>query len=103
MKNEAIEQMKKSVELPVIMAPMFIISNSKMVINACTSGIIETFPALNARTEEILENWMEEITTELEKQKQFHPDKKVAPWGINFIVHRSNKRYVRDLKLIEKY
>ncbi|RKQ35707.1 NAD(P)H-dependent flavin oxidoreductase [Oceanobacillus halophilus] len=103
MRNEVIEQLKNSVELPVIMAPMFIISNPKMVINACTSGIIGTFPALNARSGEILENWMEEITTELETQKQLHPDQKIAPWGINFIVHKSNKRYVEDLQLIEKY
>src|SRR5699024_1758238 len=103
MQNKAIEQIKNSTELPVIMAPMFLISNPKMVINACTSGIIGTFPALNARNGDILEDWMKEITTELEKQSEANPNRKIGPWGINFIVHRSNKRYMEDLKLIEKY
>ncbi|WP_085993051.1 NAD(P)H-dependent flavin oxidoreductase [Oceanobacillus senegalensis] len=103
MRNEAIEQIKNSVELPVILAPMFLIGNPKLVINACASGIIGTFPALNARTGEILEDWLREITTELDRLKEENPDKKMGPWGINFIVHQSNKRYVEDLKLIEKY
>ncbi|MEN1967161.1 nitronate monooxygenase [Lentibacillus sp. N15] len=98
-----IAQMKESMEIPVIMAPMFIVSNPKMVISACASGIAGTFPALNARAGEILEEWMQEINADLDQIKQQRPGEKVAPWGINFIVHRSNKRYVEDLKLIEKY
>jgi nitronate monooxygenase len=101
--NEAIQKLKESVDIPVIMAPMFLVSNPKMIIQACDSGIIGTFPALNARTDEILEEWMKEITTELDQLKQDNPHKKIAPWGINFIVHRSNKRYIEDLRLIEKY
>lgn len=103
MQNEEMAHIKQSLEIPVMMAPMFLISNPKMVINACHSGIIGTFPALNARTGEILEDWMKEITTALETLKQENPDKKIGPWGINYIVHRSNKRYVEDLQLIEKY
>lgn len=103
MPNNAVTKMKASMEIPVIMAPMFIISNPKMVINACASGIVGTFPALNARTDVILEDWMQEINAELARLKQEKPDQKIAPWGINFIVHRSNKRYVEDLHLIEKY
>ncbi|HLR51359.1 MAG TPA: nitronate monooxygenase [Candidatus Avamphibacillus sp.] len=103
MQSKAIEQIKNSTDLPVIMAPMFLISNPKMVINACASGIIGTFPALNARTGDILEDWMKEITLELEKRREEKPNSKIGPWGINFIVHRSNKRYKEDLKLIEKY
>src|SRR5699024_10802419 len=103
MQSKAIEQIKNSTDLPVIMAPMFLISNPKMVINACASGIIGTFPALNARTGDILEDWMKEITLELEKRREEKPNSKIGRWGINFIVHRSNKRYKEDLKLIEKY
>lgn len=103
MRKEAIERIKNAVDLPVIVAPMFLINGPKMVINACASGVIGTFPVLNARTDEILENWMIEITSELERIEKENPDKKVAPWGVNFIVHRSNKRYVEDLELIRKY
>jgi len=96
------EKLKNGVKLPVIMAPMFIISNPKMVIEACKSGIIGTFPALNARTTEKLDQWLEEITREIEEIEK-DTNEKLAPWGINFICHRSNKRFTEDLKLIEKY
>ncbi|NBJ69882.1 MULTISPECIES: nitronate monooxygenase [Clostridia] len=101
--NEAVKQMKESMRLPVIMAPMFLVSNPKMVTEACAAGIVGTFPALNARTKEILEQWMEQITSELDAMKKNDPKQQIAPWGINFITHRSNKRYTEDLQLIEKY
>lgn len=95
--------MKESLSLPVMVAPMFLISNPELVIHSCKAGIIGTFPALNARTEEILKEWMGQINHELAEYNNDHPDKKAAPWGINFITHRSNKRYIEDLQLIEKY
>lgn len=95
--------LKNQLTLPVIMAPMFLISNPKMVINACESGIIGTFPALNARTKDILDEWMEEINLELEKKRIENPDRTIAPWGINFISHKSNKRFFEDLELIQKH
>ncbi len=103
MQTAAVKQIKQSMKLPVIMAPMFLVSNPKMIINACASGIVGSFPALNARTSDALEEWMKQISTELEEIKSNNPDKAVAPWAINFIVHRSNKRYEEDLTLIEKY
>lgn len=105
MRNK-MKELKEQLAIPVIMAPMFLISNPNMVIQACTSGIVGTFPALNARTKEDLEEWMLEIKGELDQFKKGNPDKKVAPWGINFISHKSaamNKRYEEDLLLIEKY
>lgn len=101
-----IKELKQQLSIPVIVAPIFLISNPKMVLNACKSGVVGTFPALNARTKEILEEWMIEIIDELDKFKEANPNKKVAPWGINFISHTSeamNKRYEEDLQLIEKY
>ncbi len=101
-----IEKLKQQVKIPVIMAPMFLISNPKMVVKACESGIVGTFPALNARTNEKLDVWMTEINEELDQFKKENPDKKVSPWGINFISHQSksmNKRYEADLQLIEKH
>ncbi|WP_156289644.1 NAD(P)H-dependent flavin oxidoreductase [Oceanobacillus salinisoli] len=103
MRLEAIQKVRDAVDIPVMLAPMFLISNPKMVINACASGIIGTFPALNARTDDILEDWMKEITQEIDRLKQENPSKKIGPWGINYIVHKSNKRYTEDLKLIERY
>ncbi|WP_017797846.1 NAD(P)H-dependent flavin oxidoreductase [Oceanobacillus kimchii] len=89
--------------LPVMMAPMFLISNPNMVIRGCEAGIIGTFPALNARTTDILDEWMTEINTKLDEKRAVNPNKKIAPWGINFISHSSNKRFYEDLKLIEKH
>ncbi|SFD43665.1 nitronate monooxygenase [Lentibacillus persicus] len=98
-----IERLKGYVNLPIIMAPMFLVSNTNMVINACKSGILGSFPALNARTEETLDNWMKEINEELKAYETIMPDKKVAPWAVNFIAHRTNKRYREDLGLIKKH
>ncbi|GLO67322.1 MULTISPECIES: nitronate monooxygenase [Oceanobacillus] len=94
---------KNQMTLPVMMAPMFLISNPNMVIRGCESGIIGTFPALNARTTDILDEWMTEINTKLDEKRAVNPNKKIAPWGINFISHSSNKRFYEDLKLIEKH
>jgi len=102
--NSKIDRIKESIKLPVIMAPMFLVSNPGMVINACKAGIVGSFPALNARTDEILSSWMEEINQELEIFKKENPDKKVGPWGVNFVAHhKMNKRYHEDLALIKKY
>lgn len=88
---------------PVIVAPMFLISNPKMVIESCKEGFIGAFPALNARSSSILGEWMMEIKSTLVKYKNEFPDEKVALWGINFIAHKSNKRYNQDLELIKKH
>lgn len=98
-----IEEIKKNLRIPVIMAPMFLVSGPEMVMEACKSGIIGSFPALNARTASMLAEWMEEINRELDAHQKQFPDKKVAPWAINYITHRSNKRYVEDLELIERF
>ncbi|PWW32343.1 nitronate monooxygenase [Cytobacillus oceanisediminis] len=89
--------------LPVIMAPMFLVSSPKMVVEGCKNGVIGSFPLLNARTADIVENWMAEITNELQRAQDAEPHKKIAPWAVNFIAHRSNKRYEEDLELIKKY
>lgn len=102
MTNEATKQLMQGVKLPVIMAPMFLISNPKMVLEACEAGIIGTFPALNTRTTELLDEWMKEISEGIEKLEEKNGEEP-APWGVNFISHRSNKRFTEDLRLIEKY
>jgi nitronate monooxygenase len=89
--------------LPVIAAPMFLVSSPDMVIEACKAGIIGSFPLLNARTADILDDWMKRITEELERVREDKPDHRIAPWAVNLIVHRTNKRYQVDLDLIQKY
>ncbi|MBU8906106.1 NAD(P)H-dependent flavin oxidoreductase [Desertibacillus haloalkaliphilus] len=103
MKNTLPQQLTEQLEIPVIAAPMFLISSPKLVIESCKSGIIGSFPLLNARTGAILEDWLQQITTELEQIKSEEPSRRVAPWAVNFIVHRSNKRFEEDLELIKKY
>jgi nitronate monooxygenase len=89
--------------LPIINAPMFLVSSPDMVIESCKNGIVGTFPLLNAKTSELLENWMIRISEELQEAQQSDPNAKVAPWGVNLIVHRTNKRFEEDMELIKKY
>lgn len=89
--------------LPVIAAPLFIISNPKLVIAQCKAGVIGSMPALNARPAEQLEEWLIEITTALAEYNREHPDKPAAPFAINQIVHKSNDRLEHDMALCVKY
>lgn len=88
---------------PAVGAPLFIISNPKLVIAQCTAGIVGSMPALNARPAEQLEDWLAEITEGLAAHNAKHPDQPAAPFAINQIVHRSNDRLEHDMALCEKY
>ena len=89
--------------LPVIGAPLFIISNPKLVIAQCTAGIVGSFPALNARPAAQLDEWLHEITEALAAHDREHPDRPAAPFAVNQIVHRSNDRFEADLAVCEKW
>ena len=89
--------------LPVVGAPMFLISNPKLVIAQCTSGIMGSLPALNARPVSMLDEWLDEITQALRNWDLQHPDQPAAPFAINQIVHRTNTRLEQDLQLCAKY
>ncbi|WP_341893993.1 nitronate monooxygenase family protein [Ferrovibrio terrae] len=89
--------------LPVIGSPMFIVSGPELVIAQCKAGIVGSFPALNARPAEVLEQWLQRITTELEEYRARHPDKPVAPFAVNQIVHQSNDRLQHDVEMCVKY
>lgn len=97
------EWLSSSLELPVIQSPMFLVSSPEMVIAACKSGIVGSFPLANARTKEDLEEWMKKITDELSRLKSTKENLKIALWAVNIVVHRSNKRYPDDLQLINQY
>ena len=103
--NKHIDKQKllESLRLPVIGAPLFIVSTPKLVIEQCKSGIIGAFPALNARKEDELESWLINISQELEAFKKNNPEKKVAPYAVNQIVHQSNTRLKIDVEMCVKY
>ena len=96
-------QILKNLRLPVIAAPLFIISNPKLVVAQCKAGVIGSMPALNARPREQLEVELKFITEELDKYNQENPDFPAAPFAINQIVHRSNERLMHDVELCVKY
>ena len=89
--------------IPVIGAPMFIVSNPKLVIAQCTAGIVGSFPALNARPAELLDEWLHEITEALAAWDRDHPDRPAAPFAVNQIVHRSNDRFEHDMQVCAKW
>ncbi len=92
----------KELKLPVIAAPMFLISGPQLVIEACKNGIVGTFPALNQRTSDGFEEWLVEINTKL-KEYETSTGNKPAPYGVNLIVHPTNPRLEADLKLCMKH
>lgn len=96
-------QIKNQLTLPVIAAPMFLVSGPNLVIEACKAGIIGSFPLLNARTSETLDEWMKQIAEELEQTRFTDPERPVAPWAVNLIVHRTNMRYDADVELIKQH
>ncbi len=89
--------------LPIIGAPLFIISNPKLVIEQCKAGVVGSMPALNARPAEQLDDWLAEITETLAAYNKAHPDKPAAPFAINQIVHKSNDRLDHDMAMCAKY
>ncbi|ACI53464.1 nitronate monooxygenase [Rhizobium acidisoli] len=89
--------------LPVIGSPLFIISHPRLTLAQCKAGVIGAFPALNARPESQLDEWLAEITEELAGHDAAHPDRPAAPFAVNQIVHMSNKRLEHDLSLCVKY
>ena len=97
------ESLRGQLRLPVIGSPLFIVSNPRLVIEQCKAGVVGAFPALNARPAPVLEEWLVQITEELAAFKRQHPEKKVAPFAVNQIVHASNDRLASDVALCEKY
>ena len=89
--------------VPIIGAPMFIVSGPELVIAQCKAGIVGSFPALNARPQPLLDEWLERITTELDEFAAANPDLPVAPYAVNQIVHQSNDRLRQDVESCVKF
>ena len=95
--------LSERLRLPVVAAPLFIISNPDLVIAQCKAGIVGSFPALNARPAEELDRWLEKITTELAQYDTENPDAPSAPFAVNQIVHSSNDRLQHDVEMCVKW
>jgi len=97
----------QGLRLPVVAAPLFIISRPELVIAQCKAGIVGSFPALNAREADgepvQLEAWLRQITEALDRHNQAHPDHPAAPFAVNQIVHRSNTRLERDVEICARW
>jgi nitronate monooxygenase len=89
--------------LPVIGAPLFIVSNPDLVIAQCKAGVVGSFPALNARPQAQLDEWIHEITEALAAHDRDHPEAPAAPFAVNQIVHRSNDRFEADVATCERW
>ncbi len=89
--------------LPVIGAPLFIVSNPELVIAQCKAGIVGSFPALNARPQSLLDEWLHRITEELAAWDRDNPERPAAPFAVNQIVHRSNNRLQEDMATCAKW
>jgi len=95
--------LKDKLRLPVVGAPLFIVSHPALTLAQCKAGVIGAFPALNARPESQLDEWLAEITEGLAAHDAKHPDRPAAPFAVNQIVHRSNRRLEHDLAMCVKY
>lgn len=95
--------LRNQLSLPVIGSPLFIISNPDLVIAQCKAGVVGSFPALNARPQPRLDEWLERITRELDEYRAAYPHERVAPFAVNQIIHGSNDRLTQDMELCVKY
>ena len=97
------EILTKNLRIPVVGSPLFIISHPPLVLAQCKAGIVGSFPALNARPEAQLDEWLAEVTETLAAHDRANPGRPAAPFGVNQIVHKSNARLEHDLAMCVKY
>ena len=97
------KHIEDNISIPVIGAPLFLVSGPDLVIAQCKAGIIGSFPALNARPQHVLEEWIIRIKTELAQYQEENPDVKVAPFAVNQICHGSNDRLMQDMETCVKH
>src|SRR5690606_12916588 len=95
--------LRDRLRLPVIASPLFIISGPELVIAQCKAGIVGSFPALNARPQSLLDEWLHRITEELAAWDRANPDRPSAPFAVNQIVHKTNDRLAGDTELLVKH
>ena len=97
------EILKDRLSIPVVGSPLFIISGPELVIAQCKAGVVGSFPSLNARPVEVLDQWLTQINEELDAYNAANPDNPAAPFAVNQIVHNSNDRLMQDVELCVKH
>ena len=97
------EFLQNNLRVPVVGSPLFLVSGPELVIAQCKAGIIGSFPALNARPAEVLDEWLTRINTELAEYKATNPEAIVAPYAVNQICHGSNDRLMQDMETCVKH
>ena len=98
-----VPHLKGKLKIPVVGAPLFIVSGPELVISQCKAGVVGSFPALNARPQEVLDEWLIQIKEELDKHNQKNPDNPAAPYAVNQICHASNDRLMQDMETCVKH
>jgi len=93
----------RALRLPVVAAPMFLVSGPELVLAACKAGIVGAFPTPNARPIAMLDDWMKQITEGLARLRDEQPASTIGPWCANLVTHSSNTRLAEDLELIARY
>lgn len=97
------EILRRNLRVPAVAAPLFIISHPPLVLAQCKAGVVGSFPALNARPEAQLDEWLAEITENLAAHDAANPERPAAPFAVNQIVHKSNTRLEHDLRMCVQY
>lgn len=97
------EELWSQLRLPAIAAPMFLVSGPELVESVCLNGVIGSFPAPNARPIELLDQWMGELNNKLALARLKEPERKIAPWALNMVVHSSYSRLQEEIELVKKH
>ncbi|MDX1757826.1 MAG: nitronate monooxygenase family protein [Marinobacter sp.] len=97
------QSLHESLSLPLIAAPMFLISGPELALACCKAGVVGSFPALNQRTSAGFEEWLVQMNSELAAYREQHPGHPVAPYAVNLVVHRTNPRWEADLELCVRH
>lgn len=102
-RHDRLGALRPQLSLPLICAPMFLVSGPDLVIATCLNGVIGSFPAPNARPLEVLDGWMARVAGELEAARRTDPKARIAPWSINLVVHSSYDRLPAELELVQRH
>lgn len=98
-----LEELRAQLTMPVVVAPMFVITGVDLVVESCKAGVIGSYPALNARTSEDFEDFLKTATAELDAYREANPDAVVAPYAVNLVLRKTNTRLEADLEICERY
>jgi nitronate monooxygenase len=102
-RHDRLGALRAQLSLPLICAPMFLVSGPDLVLAACRNGVIGSFPAPNARPLEVLDAWMARVARELDDARRADPAARIAPWSVNLVVHSSYDRLPAELELVQRH